>query len=319
MPPIPQVTWKKSDFEDPSLTLFNQQWQNLVQAINVLQGHTGKSTVLSPMDLSNKQIKNLGSPTDTNDAVSKAYADANYGATAVRQQMEILGKSVLQSMRRLNDVNQRETTSSFLNSLMSTAPTTNNSNVTFGSPGGGTVPVTISAGQFSRPDESVVSYPAFNDTVPLPTLINISTLARSGGVVTLTTSGVNPYHAGDTINVTSGNALSDTSFVGTFVITTIVTPGSVFQYDQTAPNASATGGQVDSGGVFYYHLNTQQNILSRTAAPVDTWQNRLVASFDGQTIIGVAVVNGVGGAVTQSAAGATPPAQTGGVRIFGRL
>jgi len=319
MPPVPQVTWKKADFEDPGLTLFNQQWQNLVQAINVLQGHTQKSTILSTMDLSNKQIKNLGSPTDTNDAVSKAYADANYGPTAIRQQLEIMGKSVLQSVRRLNDVNQRESTSSFLNNLMSTAPTTNNSNVTFGSPSGGTVPVTISAGQFARPDDSVVSYPAFNDTVVLPTLINISTLTRSGGVVTVVTSSANPYHAGDTINITSGNGLSDLTFVGTFVITTIVIPGSTFQYDQTAPNASATGGQVDSGGVFYYHLNAQQSVLSRTGAPVDTWFNRLTASADGQTIIGVAVVNGTGGAVSQSAAGATPPAATGGVRIFGRL
>jgi hypothetical protein len=319
MPSVPQVTWNKSDFEDPKLGLFNLHWQNLVQAINLLSGRgTGPAVIASDLDVSTKRIKNVGNPVAATDAISKAYADANYGPAALRPQMEQLGKSVMQSVRRLNDNAQRESYSSFLNNLMSTAPTTNTSNVTFGAPGGGTVPVTISSGFFLRVDGTQVPYPAFNDTVSLPTTFNISTLARLGGVVTATTTAANPFNAGDTINIINANALSDQSFVGAFVITTIVSP-TVFKYAQSAPDTNATGGQVSSGSVFYYHLNLGQKTLQRSSASVDTWQNRLNSSTDGQTLVAVAVVHGAGGIVSQSAAGATSPAATGGVRIFGRL
>lgn len=319
MPPVPQVTWKPEDFAEPSLTLFNLQWQNLVQAVNGLQGHAGgPAVVASNLSLSNKNLKDVAPPIDQNDAISKAYADAHYGAAALQPQIESLGKSVVQSMRRLNDTGQRETYSSFLNSLMSTAPTTNTSNVTFGAPGGGTVPVTISAGFYLRVDNSQVPYPAFNDTVSLPATFNLSTLVRTGGIVTATTTAANPFNAGDTVNIINANALSDQSFVGSFVITTIVST-TVFKYAQSAPNTSATGGQVSIGSVFYYHLNVGQQTLQRSSASVDSWQARLNSSTDGQTLVAVAVVHGAGGIVNQSSAGATSPAATGGVRIFGRL
>jgi hypothetical protein len=318
VPSIPQVTWNKSDFDDPKLGLFNLQWQNLVAAVDSLLGNTGKATIASHLDVSGNRIQNVGDPVASTDAVSKAYADANYGSAAVRPQLETLGKSVMQSVRRLNDTNQREQNSSFLNSLMSTAPTTNTSNVTFGSPGGGSVPVTISSGFFYRMDGTRVPYPAFNDTVPLPATANISTLSRASGVVTAVTSSANSFSAGDEVHILSGNGLSDSSFVGSFVITTIVN-STTFKYAQNAPNASATGGQASNGTVYYYYLQNSKGVLARSSAPADTWNNRLSASLDGHTIVAVAVVNGAGGSVTQSGAGATPPAQTANVRLFGRL
>ena len=124
---ISAPTFKKSDLDDPAESLLNQWVQNVTSTINNLLGTGGTTTVTSKLDLTGNKISNIGTPTEPDDAVSKAYADANYGPAQIRQQLDILGKSVMQSMRRLNDVNQRESTSSFLNNLMSTAPTANTS------------------------------------------------------------------------------------------------------------------------------------------------------------------------------------------------
>ena len=318
--PIPQITFKKSDFDDPSLGLFNLHWQNLVKAINDILGPAGGTTRLgSHLDISGNRVQNVGDPVNPHDAVSKSYADANYGAEALRPQLDVLGKAVLQSVRRLNDPNQQEQSSSFLNSLMSTAPTTNTSNVSFGSPSGGTVAVNVAAGSFQRMDGNVIPFQAFNDTVTLPTSYNISTLARSGNVVSVVTAVAHPFHAGDTVNIGSGNALSDSTFVGTFTLLT-APDNTHFTYQQFAPNANATGGVASSGGVYYYHLRKNANTLARVGPfGADTWSNRLAASVDGQTIVAVAVVTSSGGDLTQSGAGGTSPGQTRNVRLFGRL
>jgi hypothetical protein len=165
---IPQVSFKKSDFDDPSLTLFNQAWQNVVQSLNVLLGAGGTTTLTSHLSLSGNKIQNIANPTAPQDAVSLAYADANYGPAQIRQQLDILGKSVMQSVRRLNDVNQRESTSSFLNDLVSTAPTANTSVVTFSPPSGGTITLSITGGTHQKVDGSTVAYPSLIDTVPQP-------------------------------------------------------------------------------------------------------------------------------------------------------
>ncbi len=76
----------------------------------------------------------------------------------------------------------------------------------------------------------------------VPPAVNIATLSRASDVVTVTTAVTNPFVPGDVIAVANSNALSNTSFIGTFVISTVPVPGSQFTYQQVAPNASATGG-----------------------------------------------------------------------------
>jgi hypothetical protein len=51
----------------------------------------------------------------------------------------------------------------------------------------------------------------------------------------------------------------------------------------------------------------------------DTQQNRIEVNSDGTVLIAVAVLNAGGLDLTQSAAGATPPAITGNARILTRL
>lgn len=169
MPPLPPVTFDKKSFAEPSgIADFNQQWSYIIGAVNGLLGYTGPSKFKNSLDVTGNRVQNVADPIHSGDAVSKSYADANYGSKAIQPNIEILGKQILQSTRRLNDPTQRETYSSFLNALMSTAPSTNSSTVNFGSPSGGTISIAISAGIFSQLDGGSTPYTALNDTVTLP-------------------------------------------------------------------------------------------------------------------------------------------------------
>ena len=315
--PLNQIVYKKSDLEDPSLTLFNQDLTNIKKALNSVMGFSGPIRLSNHIDLQGNRITNLGAAESETDAVSQLFGNDNYGPDAIQPQLDALGKKVLQSARRINDTTQREDYSTFLNGLLNTAPTSNTSLVTFGSPAGGSVSLTISAGVHQRVDGSVVPYAAYNDTVTLPTSYAITSLTRTGGVVTAVTA-ANPFIAGETVAIFGAG---DSSFDGSFYITTIVS-GTSFKYNQTAPDASTTGGTVSLGGVYYYYIERGTNVLARSGPfTADTWSNRTNASMDGKTIIAVVVVNASGGDTTNSAAGATPPAANNGagVRLFGRL
>lgn len=166
--PLQQVTFKKSDFDDDSLTLFNQQFTNIVNMLNTLYGVQGNIPVNSHLDLKGNRILNVGNAIDPTDAVSQSFGNSQYGAAALKPLFESLGKQVFQSYRRVNDKTQREQSSSFLNALQSTAPAANTSLISFGTPSAGTIPVTVSAGYFSRVDSTLQPYSARTDTLTLP-------------------------------------------------------------------------------------------------------------------------------------------------------
>ena len=166
--PLQQVTFKKSDFDDDSLTLFNQQMTNVVQQLNNLLGVNGMTKFANGIDLGGTRLTGLGAAVTDSDAISQSFGNSQYGAAALKPLFEALGKQVFQSYRRLNDKTQREKSSSFLNQLQSTAPAANTSLVSFGTPSAGTIPVTVSAGYFSRVDSSLQPYPARTDTLALP-------------------------------------------------------------------------------------------------------------------------------------------------------
>jgi len=166
--PLQQVTFKKSDFDDESLSLFNQQMTNIVQQLNNLLGINGPVSFSNHIDMKGNRIVGLGPALTASDAVSQAFGNSQYGAAALKPLFEALGKQVFQSYRRLNDKQQREQSSSFLNQLQSTAPAANTSLITFGSPAGGTIPVTVSAGYFQRTDATQQPYLSRTDTLALP-------------------------------------------------------------------------------------------------------------------------------------------------------
>lgn len=317
--PLAQITLRDEDLKDPSLGLLNNVLANLQQSINYLLGHSGTPTIKSGLDLSGQRIVNVGTPQHPDDAVSHAFAQSRYGPEALRPHFEQLGKAVFQSYRRLSDSQQRERYSSFLNSVLTVAPTTNTSKVTFGSPSGGFVSVNISSGLHQLVDGTELSYSAFNDSLALPSSFAISGggLTRTGGIVTGATAAPHTLVAGETIAI---GGQSNTTFNGQFVLATAVSPN--FSYNQIAPDATSTGGAISLNGVYYYSRRNGQNTLFRTGPfAEDSWSNRRSASLDGSTLIAVAVVTGTGGDNTNSAAGGTSPAVNNGagIRIFGRL
>lgn len=317
--PLQAPTFKKEDLEDPSLSFFNQWVAGVVQSINAQAGHAGPIQLNGHLNLNGNRIMNVGAAVDDTDAVSQGVATNQFGAEALRPQIEAMGKKVLATSRRLNDQTQRENYSSFLNSMVSTAPTSNDSLVTFGAPGGGTIDVTVSAGHHFYVDGSQVTYAGRTDTLTLPVNFAIVSLTRTGGVVTAVTATPNPFAVGETIAIAGA---VDPTFDGAFVITAIIDP-THFQYEQVAPDATTTGGNVSLGGIYYYYIEKGTNTLALTNNAFgtgDTWRGRLVASPDGQTIIAVVSVNGPGGSdPANSAAGATQPITGSNSHIFGRL
>jgi len=316
--PLQQVTLTEEDMKDPGLGLLNSILTNLTQRCNEIFGHAGVPTVKSGFNLNGAPLSNVGAPQSDNDVITQAYAESKYGAAAIAPQIQSLGKYVMQSYRRINDKTQRERYSSFLNEALTIAPTSNTSTVTFGSPSGGFVPVTISGGLHQLMDGSQIAYAAYNDSLAQPVSYSISgTLTRSGGVVSGSTTTANSLTPGETIVVTG---TGDLSFYGQFVLVTAVSPN--FTYNQVAPNATTTGGSISLNGVWYYSRRNGQNVLFRTGPfGTDSWTNRVASGLDGSTVLAVVAINSSGGDYVNSAGGGTsPPTNQGAApRLFGRL
>lgn len=323
--PLQRVTLHKSDLDDPSLSLLNNILTNYQQVLNRLQGFSGPIRFNDDLDMAGSRISNVGDATAAGDVVSQAFANSKYSAPALRPQLEANGGYGMQSYRQLSSPNQREKYSSFLNQLLVVSPTSNSSTVTFGPASGGFVPVTISAGYQYFTDGHVEPYLAYNDSLQVPTTYTISTLTRSGGVVSGSTTGSNTLTTGETVVVAGA---SDPSFDGQFVLASSSSPN--FTYNQSASNSSSTGGSISLNGVYFYIRTSGAETLTRVGPYfADTWQNRIttpsggnqVPSIDGSTIIAVVTVNSNGGDYVNSCAGATLPAQNAGAptRLFGRL
>ena len=305
------------DFANPDqfLSLLGANFQNLFQQIRMLSGQAGTIKLSDHLDLNGKRIMNVGSAETETDVVTLSYATLNYGPAALTPQIQALGKYVMANYRRLGDQNQREPSSSFLVKILNTAPTSNTSFITAGSPSGGNVAVTISSGTHDRVDGSSIPYSSRTDTLALPTQYAITHLQRTSGIVTAVTA-VTPLGVGDGFSVINS---SDSSFDGTFSVLT--GGGGSFTYAQGGPDTGAvTGGSISIGGVYYYTIDYGNDKLG-LAGPFssDTWGNRRVSSPDGTTIIGVVVLNGNGLDTTASAAGGTPPQSGTPVVVIRRL
>ena len=316
--PLDQIIYRKSDFtDDDSLTLFNQDLSNIRQLLNGLIGAQGPIRLGNHLDLSGNRITNVGDAIEPRDVVTQIVGQQRFGPEALAPAFNALGRQTLQTYRQLSNPNQREKYSSFLNAVLNTAPTSNTSSVAFGTPGGGTVSVTISAGLHQLVDGSIVPYSSRTDTLALPTSIAISTLTRSSNIVTAVTSAPDGLSVGEGVTVVGA---SDPTFDGTFEVLTVIPPDT-FTYFQGGPNASATGGDISVGGVYYYTLTTGQNTLGLVtgSGSADTTSNRVAASNDGTTIIAVVLLNSGGGDILNSAAGATVQKSGSNVAIIRRL
>jgi hypothetical protein len=317
--PLQQVTFKKSDFDDESLTLFNQQMTNVTAQINRLLGFSGPISFANHVSLGGNRLMQVGDAVDPSDAVSSSFGAAQYGPAALQPQLNALGKYIMQTYRQLGNPNQREPSSSFLNQTQSTPPASNTSIVTYGEVSSSTVPVTVSAGLFQRVDGSVSPYASRTDTLALPITVALSSLTRSSNIVTAVTSAANGLIAGDGVSII--NVTSDPTFNGSFVVQT-VTPPDTFTYFQGGPNGSVSGeGDASYGGLYYYYLAHGQSTLGLASnqGAIDNTSSRIGVSLDGTAIVAVVVLTANGVDTLNTAAGASPQQAGSSVAILRRL
>jgi hypothetical protein len=290
----------------------NQFLSILTQRVNAVGPSTGSSAEFpNGIDLSGARAVNVGGTGPQHTAISFYEAEQRYSAAAISPQLEAGQPNSPKSLRRVNDGNQQEKYSTFLNSAMNTAPTSNTSTLSASG-----FMVTISAGYHQYVDGSLVSYGMRSDTLTASSPVTIISLTRSGGTVTADTA--TPHGLAPADSTTIAGAV-DSSFDGTFVVATVINP-TTFTYAQAGADASTTGGTLASGRVFYYFLQRGKRVLSLSRPfATDTQSNRVSVNQDGTVLIAVVAVNGGGVDLTQSAAGATPPSLTNGNRITNRL
>lgn len=306
---------KQADLQDPNLGFLNTLLTQMQVQINALSGATGKSPMPSGIDVKGSTVSNIGEPTAPGDAVSKAHAEANYSAAALAPQLDSGSKNSFKGYRSLNSKQQRESYSNFLENIMNTTPTANTSTLSADPPSGGSVAVTISAGYHVFPSGKTVSYGSRTDTLRLPVTFSISSISRSGNIVTCVTGSATGFLVGQQVYVTG---VGDTSYNGTFVLLSVA--GTTLTWAQVGGDSSSSGGTISENGCYYYYIGVNSNMLA-LGGPFssDTQANRTAVNKDGFVLIAVLVLNSSGFDFTQSAAGATPPASTGNSRLLLRL
>jgi hypothetical protein len=286
-----------------SLSLPEQiQMSNLQDAVNILGGHSGEVELSDHLSLGGHKITNVGPAESAADVLTNAVAEKKYSASALRPSLEAGGSQSMVSYRQINNQGQREQTSSWLNSLLSTPPNSNTINPIVSS-GGGSTTVTIPASILKMGDGSTRYLPSRTDTLTNPASYSISTFTVALGVATVNLSSTpSPALAANTVIYISGTGQID----GTYPIASIISPTS-FTINVSS-GVSGAGGTVETGGVSYYYLDKSFNKVNLSTLPSasDTPFHRLGISGDGFQLLAVVSINSSGHVQVGTAGGATP-------------
>lgn len=291
--------FSESDGVSPAL----QAWLSQVaDTVNSGNGYNGPVTLANHLDLNGNRVMNIGAPTSETDAVSSGVATSRYSVAALGPQLEANVKTGLKSMRRLNDTNQREQSSSWLNDLMSSVPSANEifpiiSNV------GSQVQVVIPSGLFTFADGSTIMLISRTDLLAKPAQYAITSISCTGNTVTvlLAASGIT---AGQAATITG---VTPSAFNGTYGIASSTGGGTTLTYQLDLGTLSGSGGFVQTNSVWYYAVKKRDPTV-HLLGPFnsDTMQNRLQANFDSFTIVAVVVITDNGAQVQLSGGGGSP-------------
>lgn len=283
--------------------VFQQHYQQLIDTVNTLVGYNGTTKLANHLDMGGFKVMNIGTAESESDALSSGQAQKSYSASALKPQLESTGSTPLSTYRQVNSTSQREVASSFLNSLLSTAPRSNTINPIFS---GSSNVVTIPASIFKFSDGTTVSYPARTDTLPLPSSYSITSWSVTAGVadVVLGSTPSPPLVVGGYVGINGTGAID-----GIAQITVIVSP-TEFQFNTTGTGSGVTG-HVASGGTYYYYVQLGVPRVQLVAVPtgVDTPFQRLSVSGDNKQLVAV-LQTGSGGVVNTGTAGGGTPTNT---------
>jgi len=284
-------------------TEFNQHYQQMVDTVNSLTGYNGSIQLKNHIDMGGNRVTNVGSAVTGSDVLTQTVGNNSYSASALRPQLEANGSNPLQTTRRLNDQNQQELYSSFLNSTYSTVPNANTSQVFFTNVDSTHTQITVPAMKLSFADSSYVTTSARTDTVSNPTTITISTASSTGNTVTIVTLTAHGLSAGSVVYIAG---VSNGVFNGTWVVTG-VSDAFTFTFTASLGTQTGTGGTITTGKVYYYYASRYSTVLTPVGGFTgDTAANRLNAAKDGSQIVVVATITQSGGQVSNSGGGGSP-------------
>jgi hypothetical protein len=294
---IPKMTFPELP---PQFQLIHSQ---MVDAINGLLGKNGPIPLANHLDMAGFRIMNVGAPEADTDALSSGVAEDNYSVSALAPQLESSSSTGLKSMRRLNDTNQREQSSSYLNDLMSSVPNANEivpiiSNV------GAQVQVIIPMSLFTFADGSTIELISRTDLLAKPAQYTITSISSTGNIVTVVLSAASGITAGQAATITG---VTPSSFNGTFEIASSTGGGTTLTYQLDLGTTSGSGGYVQTNSVWYYCVKKRDPTVHLLGPFMsDTMQNRLQANFDQFSIVAVVVVTDNGAQVQLSGGGGSP-------------
>lgn len=281
-----------------------QQWLNqAADAINTHSGYNGPVTLADHLDLGGNRVMNIGPPVAATDALPSGVAAQTYSAPVLRPQLESSGSSPLVTPRRMNDPNQREQVSSYMNDLMSSVPSANDIFPTI-TPSGGGVSVSVPSSLFTFADRSTVLLNGRTDLLSLPAQVAITNVTVAGGVVTITTATPSGLVAGQIATIVG---VDPPVYNGTRQLTSATPPFTLTYNDSGASGAYVSGGFVQVQGVYCYGVRKRSTSITLFGPfSSDSAQNRLQVNFDGFQIVAVVVVTADGGQVEQSGGGGSP-------------
>jgi hypothetical protein len=299
---VPRRTFTKIDTE------FNQHYSQMVDTVNTLLGYYGDVPIRGHINMQGNKIMNAGVASDPTDVLSLQAGDQNYSAPVMRAKLEANGTHPLQSVRRMNDTTQREQNTSWLKTVLSTAPSANNVQVLFSTIDPTHTQITIPASLFHFADGEIIKLTAY--TLPVTNPGSFTIAASPGGAaangitaaITTTTafSGITP---GSYVTLAG---VADAQFNGTWVVSSI-TSSTSFTFPASFSSLSG-GGTVTTSGIWYFYATHGSPIISSIGLPAsaDSPYTRMPTSTDQRQLIAVAAVNANGGVAAQSAGGGTP-------------
>lgn len=282
----------------------HQQFLNqLTDTVNTLAGYNGQIVLNDHLDMGGKRVTNIGEPILPTDAISTGRASRSYSASALRPQLESNGAFPLQTTRRINDRNQREQGSSFLNDLMSSVPSASQVFPTV-TPSGGGVSVSIPSSLFVFADDTSTQLNGRTDLLSLPAQYAITGITLTGSVETITTSVASGLVAGQIATVIG---VDPASFNGVFQLIGATPPFTLVVDNPAASGMYVTGGFVQTSNVYYYGVQKRsQNLILFGPFSSDTASNRLEVNGDGFQIVAVITLTNSGAQVASSGGGGTP-------------
>lgn len=94
--PLQSFQFSKEQLQDPAV--MNVAFQQILTALNQVNGTLGPVVLPSGIDVAGAPITNVGAPQGPTDAISSGHAQGNYSPEVVGPQLDVGGKNALKGL-----------------------------------------------------------------------------------------------------------------------------------------------------------------------------------------------------------------------------